>query len=286
MKQILICSNSDRAGGYEITQLVCEKILSVTDKLKVFFPFRSAEEFKYRELLCGDVQEELDRSGLLICLGGDGTLLYGSRLAAAADIPLLGINFGHKGFIASLEPDELDMLDKIIGGDYTIEERLMVSVRVFRGGDTVFSDFGLNDVLIRSVSSHLIRPSVFCDGAKMSEFAGDGLIVATPTGSTAYSMAAGGPIVEPGAKNLIITPICAHALNARTVVLGDNRTVNVSLSRSEGFNVVLSVDGKRDFAIEPGDSIEIKKSSHVTKLVNATRRNYYEIVNKKLNIDL
>ncbi len=286
MKQILICSNSDRAGGCEITQLVCEKILSVTDKLKVFFPFRSAEEFKYQELLCADVREELGRSGLLICLGGDGTLLYGSHLAAEADIPLLGINFGHKGFIASLEPDELDMLDSIIGGAFTIEERMMVSVRVVRGGATVFSDFGLNDVLVRSVSSHLIRPTVFCDGAIMSEFAGDGIIVATPTGSTAYSMAAGGPIVEPEAKNLIVTPICAHALNARTIILGDNRTVTVSLKPSEGFNVVLSVDGKRDFAIEHGDSIEIKKSSHVTKLVNATRRNYYEIVNKKLNIDL
>jgi NAD+ kinase len=286
MKNILICSNSDRAGGCEITELVCEKILSVTDKLKVFFPFRSAEEFKYQELLCLDVQAELARSGLLICLGGDGTLLYGSRLAAAADIPLLGINFGHKGFIASLEPDELDMLDSIIRGDYSIEERMMVAVRVIRGEATAFSDFGLNDALIRSVSSHLIRPTVFCDGAIMSEFAGDGLIVATPTGSTAYSMSAGGPIVEPGAKNLIITPICAHALNARTIILGDNRTVTVSLKPSEGFNVVLSVDGKRDFALEHGDRIEIKKSSHVTKLVNATRRNYYEIVNKKLNTDL
>ena len=202
-----------------------------------------------------------------------------------AEIPVLGINYGHKGFIAALEPDEIASLDGILGGSFETEDRMMLSAEVFRGGETAFADFGLNEAVVRSAGSHPVRITVFGDGVEITAFGGDGVIVATPTGSTAYSMSAGGPIVEPGAENLIITPICAHALNAKTVVMRGDRTVEIQLTESPSFAAVLAVDGSSTFALEATDRIIIKKSAHRTKLVSSAGRSFYELVKRKLNTD-
>ena len=282
MKKILLCANSDRDG---ITEAIIERILDFGLEARVYSPFRPLRDFKYPELLSGNVTADAMSSDMLICMGGDGTILSCSKLAAMAEIPVLGINYGHKGFIAALEPDEIASLDGILGGSFETEDRMMLSAEVLRGGETAFADFGLNEAVVRSAGSHPVRITVFGDGVEITAFGGDGVIVATPTGSTAYSMSAGGPIVEPGAENLIITPICAHALNAKTVVMRGDRTVEIQLTESPSFAAVLAVDGSSTFALGATDRIIIKKSAHRTKLVSSAGRSFYELVKRKLNTD-
>lgn len=280
MKKILICANADRV---ENTELVIEKILSKKLEAKVYFPFRSSENFKYQKLISSDPDADAVDSDILVCMGGDGTILSCSKLASKADLPVLGINYGHKGFIAALEPDEIELLDGILDGKFATEKRMMLEAKVIRNGETVFADFGLNETVIKSAATHPVRVTVFGDGVEITAFSGDGIIVATPTGSTAYSMSAGGPIVEPNAENLILTPICAHSLNPRTVVLMGSRKVNIELASDE--NTVLSLDGNEPFNVYPGDIIEITKSNNSTSLVVGTHRSFYEIVKRKLNTD-
>lgn len=281
MKKILVCANADRV---EKTELVIEKILAKRIEAGVYFPFRSAGNFHYPELISTAPQTDAENADMLICMGGDGTILSCAKLAATAQIPILGINYGHKGFIAALEPDEMELLDGVLCGEYTIEQRMMISARVTRNGETVFSDFGLNETVIKSAASHPIKVKVFGDGVEITAFSGDGIIIASPTGSTAYSMSAGGPIVEPNAENFILTPVCAHSLNTRAVVLRGDRTVSVELGTQT--EAVLSLDGNVPFKLKPEDEIEIKKSEHVTNLVAGTKKSFYELVKRKLNTDI
>lgn len=280
MKKVLVCANADRV---EKTEFVIEKIISSGIDTRVYFPFRSSDNFKYPELISGNPEEDAVDSDMLICMGGDGTILSCSKLAAKAGIPVLGINYGHKGFIAALEPDEIELLGGILAGEFETEKRMMLEARVIRDGQVVFSDFGLNETVIKSTASHPVRVTVFGDGVEITAFSGDGIIIATPTGSTAYSMSAGGPIVEPNAENLILTPICAHSLNPRTVVLKGNRKINVKLGSN--VDTLLALDGNTTCSVYPGDIIEITKSDHITSLVVGTNRSFYEIVKRKLNTD-
>lgn len=280
MKKILVCANSEIDG---ITEFITEKIIARGIGARVYFPFRPVGDFKYKDLVITSPELEAKTADMLICLGGDGTILSCSKLAARANIPILGINYGHKGFIAALEPNEISSLDEILSGNFKTEDRMMLSAEVIRDGKTVFSDFGLNEAVVRSASSHPARIAVFGDGVEISAFSGDGVIAATPTGSTAYSMSAGGPIVEPNAKNFIITPICAHTLSARTVVLMGERRVSVKIECPNGARALISVDGGAGFELDIGDEIIITASNSVTRLVSVTGRSFYDIVKRKLN---
>ncbi len=281
MKKILLCANADSVDKVES---VVEKILRKGCELKVYFPFRTYEGFRYPELITAAPEEEAEDAKMLVCLGGDGTIMSCAKLAAKAGIPILGINYGHLGFIAALEPKELHLLNNILDGAYKTENRMMLAARVIRDGKVVFEDYGLNETVVKSVSPHPVRVTVFADGVEITSFNGDGVIVAAPTGSTAYSMSAGGPIVEPDAQNLILTPICAHSLNSKTVVLKSDRKVNIELQSQ--VDTVLALDGNTSFNVRPGDEIEITKSEHVTQLVVGTKRSFYEIVKSKLNTDI
>lgn len=230
------------------------------------------------------MQEELDGADLIICFGGDGTILHAAKAAKHHDVPILGINMGSVGFMAELEHNELSMLKKLVTGDYRLENRMMLDVRVLRGGRAVFEDTILNDAVVsKGAVARGIECVVLADGIQTFRSTGDGVIVSTPTGSTAYSMSAGGPIVEPTAENLIVTPICAHTLYARSVVLGAARTVEVNMGKLARRTAYLSTDGGKAFRLAPEDIVEVKRSQSVTKLVRLTDRTFYEIVNQKLN---
>ena len=190
--------------------------------------------------------EELDSADFLICFGGNGTILHAARDANLRGIPILGINMGSVGFMAELEHSELHHLSKLAAGDYTIESRMMLDMRVYRDEKEIARDFALNDAVItKGAGARVLDLEITGDGVTMSAFGGDGVIISTPTGSTAYSMAAGGPIVEPTAENLIVTPISAHSFHARPFVLDCNRTVGVRLARGSRKSAYLSVDGGR-----------------------------------------
>ncbi len=281
MHKILLFPNSDNLAA---AAALAERLTARGVVCRVTSPFCELTRFPHPELVVREPAEAVRGAQLILCLGGDGTILAASKLSAAAGIPILGINYGHKGFIAALEPDELDVLDRVLDGDYVTEERMMVEAEVWRGGKELHRALGLNEAVIRSAGSHPVRLTVSADGVTIMAFSGDGIIVATPTGSTAYSMSAGGPIVEPNAENLVLTPVCAHALNVKTVVLRRDRLVSIVPQPSQSFRAVLSVDGDRPYPLEAGDEIRVRRSERSTRLIVSGRRSFYQIVYDKLSM--
>lgn len=229
------------------------------------------------------LKQGLAKADILVCFGGDGTILHAAKDAEAYKIPILGVNMGSVGFMAELEYGELSQLAKLPVGKYSIEERMMLDVRVTRSGRTVFQDVALNDAVVtKGAVARVVDLSVYGDRVLISEFAGDGVIISTPTGSTAYAMSAGGPIVEPTAQSIIFTPICAHALQAKAFVLDSKRLVSVRMGPNSRKSAYLSVDGGRAFKLLPTDRVEITKSQRQTRLVKLTGRSFYELINQKL----
>lgn len=230
-----------------------------------------------------ELNRELKNSDMLVCFGGDGTLLHASKAATYHGVPVLGVNIGTMGFMAELEASEIGQLANLARQDYRLEERMMLSVSVLRDGVEVLHDNALNDAVItKGAVARVIQMDIYCDGIEAISFSGDGVIVCTPTGSTAYSMSAGGPIVEPVAENIVVTPVCAHTMLSRPIVTSGSRTIDVRIGRIGRKNAFLSVDGGRAFRLNTGDTIRIQRSRYTTKLVRLSNKSFFEILNKKL----
>lgn len=229
------------------------------------------------------LKKGLARADVMVCFGGDGTILHAAKDAETYNVPILGVNMGSVGFMAELEYGELSQLSKLPAGKYALESRMMLDVQAIRGGKTVFHDTALNDAVVtKGAVARVVDLAVYGDKVLISDFAGDGVILSTPTGSTAYAMSAGGPIVEPTSENIIFTPICAHALHAKAFVLGAERMVSVRMPPDNRKSAYLSVDGGRAFKLLPGDRLEVARSKRRTQLVKLTGRSFYEILNQKL----
>lgn len=229
-----------------------------------------------------DLDTQMRDADMLICFGGDGTILHASKIATAHNIPVLGVNIGTLGFIAELEAGELELLRKIPAGDYEIETRSMIDVTVRNSQQELFHETALNDAVItKGAVARVVQITICCDGVEATSFSGDGVILCTPTGSTAYSMSAGGPIIEPSARNLLITPICAHAMLAKSIVVGPKRVITAKLGKVSRNNAFLSVDGGRSFRLSSGDIVTAKNSEQVTQLVRLKDTSFFEIVNRK-----
>lgn len=264
--------------------LAAQRVLDESGlETRICLPFDVDKSFELpRNIRFFDLDKELLKADMLICFGGDGTILHASKAATKSAIPVLGVNIGTMGFIAELESSELEMLRQIARGEYSIEARNMLDVQVLRDGRVVEKEVCLNDVVVtKGTVARVVRLSVFCDNVQAMEFGGDGIIVATPTGSTAYSLSAGGPIVEPDADVMIITPICAHNIQTRSIVASDRRTVTLRLEHSGKRNAYVSVDGGRAFRLNNGDTIEITRSSFETRLVRLRDRSFYDIIGMK-----
>jgi len=227
------------------------------------------------------IENELSTAEMIITFGGDGTILRAARAASQLGVPILGVNLGSKGFMAELEADDTELLKTAMEGDYKIETRIMLDIEVKRDGEVIYNDFILNDIAIKG-DNKVIDLTIFGDNQKITHFHGDGAVIATPTGSTAYSMSAGGPIVDPAAKNIIITPICAHMLEARSFVLELGRVVKVELGYKRYNPAHISVDGGEPVHIQSGDNIKVFKSSRTTQLVRLSDRSFYRKVSEKL----
>ncbi len=228
-------------------------------------------------------QDAFAGADMLICFGGDGTILHAAKAAQAHNVPVLGVNLGSVGFMAELESTELDRLSRLVEGKYTLEERMMMDVAVKREGRVLFRDRALNDAVVtKGAVARIIDLEVRSDGQLVSRFSGDGVIVATPTGSTAYSMSAGGPIIEPTAQDILVTPICPHALHARSYVLDRERVVSIRMGKQSRRTVYLSVDGGRAFRLAATDVVELRKSPVNAQLVKLSNRSFYAVLNQKL----
>ncbi len=220
---------------------------------------------------------------MVVVLGGDGTMLGTARLVASKGIPVLGVNLGGLGFITEIYTDELfPALEKIIRGECPAEERMMLAARIVRGGEEISRYTALNDIVInKGAVARIIDLEVRVNKTYVTLFKSDGAIVATPTGSTAYSLSAGGPILYPTLHALVLTPICPHTLTNRPLVLPDDAKIELTLkSHSDG--VFLSPDGQVGYTLMTGDSVEVEKSPYVATLFRAGGRDHFDILRSKL----
>lgn len=280
MKKIILCPNATRDTNLENTIKVRE-LLSKCDVETVICPlFETNEtplppEYKY-----SDLEKELPDTDMVVTFGGDGTILRTARIVSENHIPILAVNMGTVGFMAELETDELDLIYRVLDGDYKIEKRMMLDVTLTREGKTVCSGFALNDVVIGNMA-HTIDLQIFGDEHAITNFSGDGVILATPTGSTAYSMSAGGPVVEPSAKNIIVTPICPHVLVAKAFVLAPDRVITAVLGKRRTNPAYLAIDGN-SVPLYGGDVVTVKRSKRETWLIQLSNKSFYKKVHKKL----
>ena len=218
---------------------------------------------------------------LIISFGGDGTFLHVARQILGMRIPLLSVNVGTKGFMAGLEPEDIELVRRAAAGDFRESLRMMLDIELHRADGEVIRDCALNDAVVKS-DVNCINLAVRADGTEITNFAGDGVIIATPTGSTAYSMSAGGPIVEPEAANIIITPICAHIMAAKSFVLAPERTVTVTPERLRGRRAVLSVDGSEGIQLSSGDEVRARWSGNTVIMADMQVRSFYDTALNKL----
>lgn len=220
---------------------------------------------------------------LIIVLGGDGTLLSVARLIEDSDVPILGVNLGSLGFLTEIAIDELyPLLENIIRGDFTTESRIMLDAIIYREGKMAAHYCALNDIVInRGALARIVDLEIKINGLYVTTCRSDGLIIATPTGSTAYSLAAGGPLVYPTMNALILSPICPHTLTNRPIVIPDDVKIEINLV-TPNEDVLATLDGQIGYSLNYRDIIEIKKAKNTIRLVQSPGKNYYEVLRKKL----
>lgn len=281
MKKFLLCPSVSRDTGLELTRKV-DGIIRKMGGTAVVCPLDDGEGGALPGGLVYSVLErEAGDAFMAIAFGGDGTILRTARAVGEYNVPILAVNMGNIGFMAELAPDDIFRIKDIFDGNYRINRRIMIDASLVREGREIYSDFALNDVVIKGVTK-VIDIEVSGDGQPIYHFSGDGAVIATPTGSTAYSMSAGGPIVEPDADNIIITPICAHALLARSFVLSPRRRVSILVGSEKTNAAYMSVDGREARDVCPGDVINIWVSDRVTELVQLSNKSFYRKVYEKL----
>ena len=283
MKKVVLTPNPYRDADFETVRQAQAVLRQAGVDTRICLPFEVDRSFTLpTDLRFSRLDKELHGSDMVVCFGGDGTILHMAKAATRAGVPILGVNIGTMGFMAELEATELDELKRIASGEYTLDSRMMLDVTVQRDRTILFHDISLNDVVVtKGAVARIVHVDVFCDGAQAMSLGGDGVIISTPTGSTAYSLSAGGPIVEPDAHNIVITPICAHDMNSRCMVASDKRVISVKLSADARRCAYLSVDGGRAFRLNEGDEATIKRASLVTRLVRLKKRSFYDVVNLK-----
>ena len=285
LRKVILCPNPYRDAQLRVAKEAKRVLDEVGCPNVVCLPFRNQEKPEGYGLTIEPLQQELRGADMIIAFGGDGTILHLSKTAAHKDVPVLGVNLGSLGFMADLESRELSRLRALCEGKYDIESRMMLDVNVQRDGRVIYSNLALNEALIaRGNVSRVIRLKIFTEQGKLVDVAGDGVIVASPTGSTAYSLSAGGPVVEPTARNFIVSPICAHSVHANAYVLSPERVITVQTEKTGYKPIFLSVDGGKAFSLKNGDAVEIRRSKFDTKLVRLSNKSFCDILLKKMLI--
>lgn len=278
IKSIAVMPNLTKTGAYE-TSLQAIQILSELG-MQILMECSLSRLYKDENIIFfGSEYTMLKSCDMVLTIGGDGTIIHAARKSAPLDKPLLGINTGRLGFVAELEPNELDMLQRIAEGNYSIEKRMMLKVTCKNN-----EFYAMNDAVIsRGSLSRLIDIDVSLaeDRGYICSYRADGLIVSTPTGSSAYSLAAGGPVVEPTMKCIVMTPVCSHSLFARPVVFSHKSQLAVSASCDDNTQVYLTLDGAKTLTIARSDIIYITSSKIETKLIKLKDKSFYKVLNDK-----
>ncbi len=272
MQTIAIITNRKKDPGGKTTSK-CEKILKE----------------KYNVILCDGTDEKetekaLEDSFAAVIIGGDGTILSSAHIAAKKEVPLLGINMGHMGFLADVEISEVeDALTSLMEGDYTIEKRFMLTATLIKKDGRQEKLTSLNDLVISRASyTRMVALDVWVDEHYAASYMGDGVVIATPTGSTAYSLSAGGPIVDTSLSVAIITPVCPHTMSAKPMIVPGTSKISIRFKNTFDDVSMLTSDGQRAFETSEGDVIHIEGSPLTARLIKISDRCFYEILHKKL----
>ena len=275
-----------------VFQIYAKNMIKVAKSLVTWF-----EDRAYRVKLSMEVAELLDMSYLsadpaeltskidvAVTLGGDGTLLGVARLVAQHKIPILGINMGHVGFLTEVELGDLFTdLECFHNKEYDIDVRMMLEAKVIRNEKVLTEFLALNDIVItKGPFARLIRLKTYANEAYVDTYPADGLIISTPTGSTAYSLSAGGPIIRPDMNLLLLTPICPHTLHSRSIILSQDDVIKVTVLADHP-EVMLTVDGQEGYKLLPKDTVIVNKSSFSTRLIRIKKRSFYDLLRKKLS---
>ena len=283
MKRVILCPNPYRDKGLSAAKEADGILRSAGLETVYCLPFKPEGGEGQFGVTCRPLQQELRSSDLVVAFGGDGTILHLARAASMRGVPVLGVNLGSLGFMSDLEAGELALLKNLASGRFRREKRMMLDVAVVREGRTVYTSGALNDAVVtKGAIARVVRLQVSAGEEHLGVFAGDGVVVATPTGSTGYSLSAGGPIVEPTAQNFVISPICAHSVFSKSFVLSAAGTVTVAPTEQNRKQVYLSVDGGKAFSLRQGDRVRICRSRYETELLRLTDKSIYEILRTKM----
>lgn len=278
---IVLFPNFTKPNALPTAQKLCVKLYELG--IDIYTDSEYKKDFVGESFInYGDMDKITAECEVIIAIGGDGTILKASHYASEYDKPLLGVNTGHLGFMASMEIDELDNISRIKTQDYTIESRMMLDV-VQMHENTVISSFtALNDVVVARPYSNICSYEISTDGIVVSSIRSDGVVFSTPTGSTAYALSAGGPIVEPLMETIQMTPICPHSLSSRTMLFTADRRLEIRHFSSDDNEIYFSVDGKFECRFGKGDYLVISKSNKRLKLIDIKGNSFFDAVNNKL----
>jgi len=240
------------------------------------FPYRDIEFFE-------DFLGMIAACDIVIAVGGDGTIIHAAKHAALADKPILGVNAGRIGFVAGLEPNQLHRLHQLLDGTYKVERRLMLEASL-KSEQYQNVYYALNEgVISRGSQSRILDFQVSYNDNNLCHYRADGLIIATPTGSTAYSLSAGGPVIEPAMRCLLLTPICPHSLMTRSVVFGEDTTLHINAVPNGQSEIFLTLDGETTIPVTGDECVRFQKSARSVSLIDLKYQTFYEVVNEKLS---
>ncbi len=283
MKRFFVITNESRDRN-------CEKARQITDHLNArgaacsYVSIERDSDETSSEVKA--IDELPDDTDAVIVLGGDGTFIQSAGIIAPKKIPMIGINLGHLGYLAEVDKEKITpALDRLLNDDYTIEDRIMLSGTPVIAGKEAGSFYAFNDIVVRTPGSSVGYFEIEVNGTYLTTISGDGLIIATPTGSTAYNMSAGGPIIEPGSSTIVLTPICPLELESRSVVLSAENTVVIKLIRPEGRRrktAGVYFDGGEEISLSSDDSVCIKKASSAVRLIKLSKESFLEVLSRKM----
>lgn len=279
---IAICPNPFRDSELKYTRQAAEMLHAAGYETVVCPVFaEDAPQMIPEDIKATTLDAVRSRCSLVVVIGGDGTILSAARQLHNSDIPILGVNLGSKGFMAALEPEHMQLIVKAAAGEYTVSRRMMLDIELERGGEIIYRDKALNDVVLHGYGD-CIRLTAWCAGDRITSFSGDGIILSTPTGSTGYSMSAGGPIVEPEASAIIVSPICAHMMSARSYVLSASHDVSVLAEKLHGRRAYISVDGNSVMDLTNGDLLRVRRSERCILMADMGLKSFFDLAFEKL----
>lgn len=283
MNNFCIITNIDKDCDYKTTKLIQEYLISKGKRC--FISTEPSTVGMSDDKI--DVSWITDDTDCVIVLGGDGTIIRAATDLYTKEIPLLGINLGTLGFLAEIEKqDIIPAIDSLLEEDIQIQKRMMLYGNVSRNNQTMYEDYALNDIVIsRSGFSRIICVSVYVNDILVDTYHGDGVIIATPTGSTGYNLSAGGPVAAPSSNVMMITPICPHTMSQRSVLVSSDDEITILIDKSKKTQkeeAIATFDGRMGMELETGDEIRIKRAEKVTKLIKINQKSFYEILRSKL----